>query len=96
MKKGIDWEGRIGRRLRLRDLHVLIAVVQAGSMAKAALALGSQARASHIKVLPLALPNKAWPVVMVTLKERTLSPAANQFIACARTVARSVGDGHAR
>jgi DNA-binding transcriptional LysR family regulator len=55
--------------------------------------LGSQARASHIKVLPLALPNKAWPVVMVTLKERTLSPAANQFIACARTVARSVGDG---
>ena len=40
MKKGIDWEGRIGRRLRLRDLHVLLAVVQSGSMAKAAVALG--------------------------------------------------------
>jgi DNA-binding transcriptional LysR family regulator len=55
--------------------------------------LGSQARASHIKVLPLALPNKAWPVVMVTLKGRTLSPAANQFIACARAVAITVAGG---
>ena len=40
MKRGIDWESRIGRRLRLRDLHVLAAVVQAGSIAKAAVALG--------------------------------------------------------
>jgi DNA-binding transcriptional LysR family regulator len=30
------WESRIGRRLKLRDLHVLFAVVQWGSMAKAA------------------------------------------------------------
>lgn len=30
------WESRIGRRLRLRDLHILFAVVQWGSMAKAA------------------------------------------------------------
>src|SRR4030081_2047352 len=30
------WETRIGRRLRLRDLHVLLTVVQGGSMAKAA------------------------------------------------------------
>lgn len=30
------WDDRIGRRLKLRDLHVLLAVVQAGSMAKAA------------------------------------------------------------
>ena len=48
--------------------------------------LGSQVRDSHIKVLPISLPNKAWPVVMVTLKERTLSPAANHFISCARDV----------
>ena len=40
MKKAIQWEARIGRRLRLRDLHVLCAVVQASSMAKAAVALG--------------------------------------------------------
>ena len=30
------WENRIGRRLKLRDLHILSAVVQWGSMAKAA------------------------------------------------------------
>jgi DNA-binding transcriptional LysR family regulator len=32
----IPWTDRIGRRLNLRDLHVLLAVVQSGSMAKAA------------------------------------------------------------
>lgn len=30
------WDTRIGRRVRLRDLHVLLTVVQCGSMAKAA------------------------------------------------------------
>ena len=30
------WEARIGRRLRLRDLHVLLTAAQCGSMAKAA------------------------------------------------------------
>lgn len=34
------WETRIGRRLRLRDVHVLLTVVQWGSMAKAAHHLG--------------------------------------------------------
>jgi DNA-binding transcriptional LysR family regulator len=40
MAKAIDWESRIGRRLRLRDLHVFFAVTQSGSMAKAAIHLG--------------------------------------------------------
>jgi DNA-binding transcriptional LysR family regulator len=31
-----QWESRIGRRLKLRDLHILAAVVEWGSMAKAA------------------------------------------------------------
>lgn len=31
-----DWENRIGRRLKLRDLHILSVVVRWGSMAKAA------------------------------------------------------------
>ena len=30
------WEARIGRRVRLRDLHILLTVVQTTSMAKAA------------------------------------------------------------
>src|SRR5215207_1147947 len=32
----MQWEERIGRRLKLRDLHILLAVVQRGSMAQAA------------------------------------------------------------
>src|SRR5215510_14719624 len=36
MSRSVNWENRIGRRLRLRDLHVFFAVVEAGSMAKAA------------------------------------------------------------
>jgi DNA-binding transcriptional LysR family regulator len=36
MSKIVDWDGHIGRRLRLRDLRVFEAVVQSGSLAKAA------------------------------------------------------------
>jgi DNA-binding transcriptional LysR family regulator len=32
----MQWDERIGRRLKLRDLHILLAVVQCRSMAKAA------------------------------------------------------------
>src|SRR5436305_1333827 len=32
----MEWESRLGRRFRLRDLHVLSIVVERGSMAKAA------------------------------------------------------------
>jgi DNA-binding transcriptional LysR family regulator len=40
MLKKIDWDRQIGRRLRLRDLHVFFTVAQSGSMAKAAAQLG--------------------------------------------------------
>jgi DNA-binding transcriptional LysR family regulator len=40
MLKKIDWDSQIGRRLRLRDLHVFVTVAQRGSMAKAAAQLG--------------------------------------------------------
>lgn len=32
----MDWSDRIGRRVRLRDLHIVMVVAEAGSMAKAA------------------------------------------------------------
>src|SRR6267142_3083756 len=52
-----DWESRIGRRLRLRDLHILSAVVQWGSMAKAAshLAMSQPAVSEAIANLEAAL-----------------------------------------
>src|SRR5262245_13705224 len=36
MAKIADWDAHIGRRLRLRDLHVFFAVVQSGSLSRAA------------------------------------------------------------
>jgi len=49
MVRKIDWETQIGRRLRLRDLHVFSIVVQRGSMAKAAQQLGvSQPSVSEV------------------------------------------------
>src|SRR5438128_344606 len=49
MPRKIDWEGRTGRRLKLRDLHVYFVVVQCGSMAKAAAQLGvSQPTVSEV------------------------------------------------
>ena len=52
-----DWESRIGRRLRLRDLHILSAVAQWGSMAKAAshLAMSQPAVSEAIASLEAAL-----------------------------------------
>jgi molybdenum-dependent DNA-binding transcriptional regulator ModE len=43
MTKAVNWESRIGRRLRLRDLHMFFAVAECGSMAKAS----SQLSVSH-------------------------------------------------
>jgi DNA-binding transcriptional LysR family regulator len=49
MLKKIDWESQIGRRLKLRDLHVFATVVQRGNMAKAAAELGvSQPTVSEV------------------------------------------------
>jgi len=35
----MQWDARIGRKIKLRDLHILLAVAQAGSMAKAGIQL---------------------------------------------------------
>jgi DNA-binding transcriptional LysR family regulator len=49
MLRKIDWESQIGRRLRLRDLHVFSTAIQRGSMAKAAQQLGvSQPAVSEV------------------------------------------------
>jgi DNA-binding transcriptional LysR family regulator len=40
MPKSGGWDSRIGRRVKLRDLHILFAVAQHGSMAKAGAHLG--------------------------------------------------------
>jgi DNA-binding transcriptional LysR family regulator len=48
----------------------------------------SLARRFTLKVLPVDLPDRAWPVVIITLKNRTLSPVVELFIERARQFTR--------
>jgi DNA-binding transcriptional LysR family regulator len=43
-----------------------------------------------LKQLPIKLPAPPWPVAIVTLKNRTLSPVAERFIACVREATASM------
>jgi DNA-binding transcriptional LysR family regulator len=43
-----------------------------------------------LKVLPLDLPARPWPVVAVTLKNRLLSPIVERFLECARDVVKTI------
>jgi DNA-binding transcriptional LysR family regulator len=49
----------------------------------------SLAHFHSLKVLPVDLPVRPWPVTIVTLKNRTLSPVVERFIECAREVTKS-------
>ena len=46
-----------------------------------------------LKALPVEVPIEPWPVGIVTLKNRTLSPLAELFIDCARKVAEPLANG---
>ena len=50
------------------------------------------AHSLSIKILPVELPMEPWPVGIVTLKNRTLSPAAQLFIDCARKMSKALRD----
>ena len=43
-----------------------------------------------LKVLPVDFPARPWPVNIVTLRNRTLSPVVFRFIECAREVVKSI------
>ena len=49
----------------------------------------SVASQSPVKILPIELPVRPWPFAIFTLKDRTLSTAAERFIAHLRKFARS-------
>lgn len=44
-----------------------------------------------LKVLPLDMPRRSWPILAVTVKNRTLSPIVERFLDCARSVAKRLG-----
>ena len=43
-----------------------------------------------LKAVPVELPNSMWPVKIATLRNRTLSPVVERFVACARDISRSM------
>ena len=49
-------------------------------------AFRTNARQFGLKALSIKLPLRPWPVAVVMLKNRTLSPIVERFIACAREV----------
>ena len=53
-------------------------------------ALRVSARRYNIKTLPIQLPIRPWPIALVRLKNRSLTPAAERFIACAREVGEAI------
>ena len=73
MAKPLNWDSRIGRRVRLRDLHILFAVGQHGSMAKAGAHLGmsqsavSQAIAALERALDVPLLDRTPRGVELTM-----------------------------
>jgi DNA-binding transcriptional LysR family regulator len=70
------------------SVHVSLQLVTTGRFV--AMLPGSILRfgGSHwpVKVLPIKLPIQPRPVAIMSLKDRTLSPVAQRFIACARAV----------
>lgn len=44
----------------------------------------------RLKVLPIDLPPRSWPIMAVTLRNRTLSPIVERFVECARNVSESL------
>jgi DNA-binding transcriptional LysR family regulator len=59
---------------------------------RANLALKFQGKQPLIKALPIELPMTQAPIAIITLKNRTLSPAARLFIDCAREVAKPLAN----
>jgi DNA-binding transcriptional LysR family regulator len=58
---------------------------------------GSQLRFNadrfSLKLLPIDLTTQSWPVAIVTLKNRTVSPIVQTFIECVREVAKLMAKG---
>src|SRR5262245_27157730 len=51
----------------------------------------SLVRHAGLKVLAVNLPHRPWPVMIMTIKNRTLSPLVERFIASAREATKSIG-----
>jgi DNA-binding transcriptional LysR family regulator len=77
--------------MRTLSVHIRANMIASGNLVTTfpASVLLHYAGRTAIQVLPISLPTRAWPVLMVTLKERTLSPVVDRFMQCIRETAKS-------
>jgi DNA-binding transcriptional LysR family regulator len=54
------------------------------------------AKRLSLKMLPIELPIQPYPVAIVSLKNRTISPVAKLFIECAHDIAKPLGVGRSK
>ncbi|MGH8621796.1 MAG: LysR substrate-binding domain-containing protein, partial [Burkholderiales bacterium] len=85
----LDYPGRVAVSSSLQFTYALVATGRyLGTFPGSLLHFGGKRYA--LKVLPITLPGDPPPVSMVTLKNRTLAPAAKLFIDCIRGIAKSL------
>jgi DNA-binding transcriptional LysR family regulator len=81
-------------KLKTFSVHLRVNLLAAGefiaTLPRSVLSL--YADRFSLKALPVDLPARPWPVAMVTLKNRTLSPVVERFIQCAAEVTKSMSD----
>jgi len=63
----MDWADRVGSRIKLRDLHILLAVVEWKSMAEAARRLAVRSL-SFLEPLPIS--NMRWAYACLIARQR--------------------------
>src|ERR1043166_7650372 len=92
-----DWDSRIGRRITLRDLHILSLAVRWGSMAKAALYLSttqsvvSDAIANLESALGVRLLDRSAKGVEPTIYAKTLLERSNNAFDELREAVKDIG-----
>ena len=81
-------------RATANTIQLLVALLATGRYL--AILPGSMLRFSGrrlgLRVLPVDFPTRPWPVAIITLKKRTLSPVVHHFIDCVREVAKPLAN----
>lgn len=76
-------------RMRTLSVHIRTSLLASNEFITVPLSVVHHyGEALSLKVLPVDIPIRPWPVAIVTLKHRTLSPVAEQFIARTRELVR--------
>ena len=89
LRHEISAEGRdVG--IALSHLRASPARARLGAFPASLLRFG--ANLPRLKVLPVDLPVAPWPVGIMTLKNRTLTPLVQLFIDCAREVVKPLAN----